>query len=150
MLVLTYGLPLWYRPVFKGQKWIYKDLGSVQSLAARWITGCFHTTPLGALDILVGLPTDEHTLSLGSKLHFLGSHHTPYWLLALPVSDKCQACSMLSIFSSTLLLMSFKHSLCFCHFPGSPFPFWSCMLLWRSVTLVKVSVIQGASMATEG
>jgi hypothetical protein len=52
--VMTYGLRLWY---FKGArvKGTIKALAQVQSMALRWISGCFRTTPIGGMEALVGL-----------------------------------------------------------------------------------------------
>ena len=53
--VLTYGKELWWNPHWKRIKWIHKELQVAQSRAARWITGGFRTTPIGALEVTAGL-----------------------------------------------------------------------------------------------
>jgi hypothetical protein len=52
--VMTYGLRLWY---FRGAhvQGSIKAVTQIQSAAARWITGCFRTTPIGGLLALAGL-----------------------------------------------------------------------------------------------
>ena len=53
--LMTYGAQLWWNPQWKGINWIKKELSKVQSRGARWITGAFKTTPVGALEIAAGL-----------------------------------------------------------------------------------------------
>jgi hypothetical protein len=52
--VMTYGLHLW---CFQGARvqGSIKALAQIQSAAARWITGTFHTTPIGGLLALAAL-----------------------------------------------------------------------------------------------
>ena len=52
---LTYGKESWRHPHWKRIKWIHKELRVAQSRAARWITGGFRTTPIGALEIAASL-----------------------------------------------------------------------------------------------
>lgn len=53
--VMCYGAQLWYHPKWKGKKYVADELQKAQSRAARWITGAFKTTPIGALDMMAGL-----------------------------------------------------------------------------------------------
>lgn len=53
--VMTYGAQLWWHPQWKGMKWAAHELQKAQSRAARWITGCFRTTPIGALEMMAAL-----------------------------------------------------------------------------------------------
>src|SRR6266478_5546139 len=53
--VLTYGYLLWYKPKGKGCHRHLKKLETVQSVAVRWITGAFKTTPTGGTEIYAGL-----------------------------------------------------------------------------------------------
>ena len=63
MPVMTYGAHLWWHPKWKGQKWIIKELLSTQYRAARWITGAFRTTPVGALEIAAGLMPIKNSIN---------------------------------------------------------------------------------------
>ncbi|THG92542.1 hypothetical protein EW026_g8391 [Hermanssonia centrifuga] len=54
--VMTYGMQLWWHPTLKNVKRHMAELAKVQAKAARWITGGFRTTPIGALNALAGLP----------------------------------------------------------------------------------------------
>ena len=53
--VATYGAKLWYYEgsCFKGPM---KVLRTMQARTCHWITGAFHTSPLGAVETLVGIP----------------------------------------------------------------------------------------------
>lgn len=53
--LLFYGLPLWWNEQGHGNQLFVKEMQKVQNVAARWITGCFRTTPVGALNLLSGL-----------------------------------------------------------------------------------------------
>lgn len=53
--VITYGAQLWWTPNWKGRKGFAKTLQQPQSRAARWITGAFRTTPIGATECFAGL-----------------------------------------------------------------------------------------------
>ncbi|KAF8669573.1 hypothetical protein AX14_006028 [Amanita brunnescens Koide BX004] len=54
--VLTYGLPLWFAENGAGVKSRLTRINKVQSHACKWITGCFRTTPIGAREVIAGLP----------------------------------------------------------------------------------------------
>ena len=54
--VLTYGLPLWYAEDGAGIKTRLSKVNKVHSHACKWITGCFRTTPIGAREVIAGLP----------------------------------------------------------------------------------------------
>lgn len=60
--VLTYGAQLWWSPNWKGTKGLAKRLQQAQSRAARWITGAFHTTPIGAMETKAGLLPIRHQI----------------------------------------------------------------------------------------
>ncbi|KAF8674250.1 hypothetical protein AX14_005267 [Amanita brunnescens Koide BX004] len=54
--VLTYGLPLWFAEDGAGVKSRLVKINKVHSHACKWITGCFRTTPIGAREVIAGLP----------------------------------------------------------------------------------------------
>ena len=54
--VLTYGLPLWFAENSAGIKNQLSKVSKVHSHACKWITGCFHTMPIGAREVIAGLP----------------------------------------------------------------------------------------------
>ena len=54
--VLTYGLPLWFAENGAGIKSRLTKINKVHSHACKWITGCFRTTPIGAREVIAGLP----------------------------------------------------------------------------------------------
>ena len=54
--VLTYGLPLWYAEDGKGVQSNFKHMCRVQNFAVRWITGGFCGTPIGAMELISGIP----------------------------------------------------------------------------------------------
>ena len=54
--VLTYGLPLWFAEDGAGVRSRLNKLNKVHSHACKWITGCFRTTPIGAREVIAGLP----------------------------------------------------------------------------------------------
>ena len=56
LLVLTYGLPLWFAEDGAGVKSRLTKINKVHSHACKWITGCFRTTPIGAREVIAGLP----------------------------------------------------------------------------------------------
>lgn len=53
--LLFYGLPLWWNDQGHGNQLFFKEMQKVQNVTARWITGCFQTTPVGTLNLLSGL-----------------------------------------------------------------------------------------------
>lgn len=61
--IALYGAQLWWHPAWKHTKWIATEMQKVQSRAARWITGCFRTTPTGSLDILARLIPIRHQVN---------------------------------------------------------------------------------------
>ena len=54
--VLAYGLPLWFATDGVGIKSRLSKVNKVHSHACAWITGCFRTTPIGAREVIAGLP----------------------------------------------------------------------------------------------
>ena len=54
--ILAYGLALWYSEWGLGVRNKVKRLEKVQNFAIRWITGGFRTTPIGAMELLSGIP----------------------------------------------------------------------------------------------
>ena len=54
--VLTYGLPLWFAEDGTGVRSRLNKISKVHSHACKWITGCFRTTPIGAREVIAGLP----------------------------------------------------------------------------------------------
>ena len=90
--VMTYGAQLWWHPRWKGLKWALHEFQRAQSRAARWITGAFHTTPIGALEIFAGLVPIRHQIDKFMKkaalrVRTLPSSHPlraslpPYWVI---------------------------------------------------------------------
>ncbi|KAF8703071.1 hypothetical protein AX14_014237 [Amanita brunnescens Koide BX004] len=65
--VLTYGLPLWFAHDGVGVKKFLLRINKVHSHACKWIIGCFRTTPIGAREVIAGLP--PLILLLNSLLH---------------------------------------------------------------------------------
>ncbi|GJE96989.1 hypothetical protein PsYK624_131990 [Phanerochaete sordida] len=53
--VMCYGAQLWWHPKWLRKKYAADEMQKAQSRAARWISGAFCTTPVGALDISAGL-----------------------------------------------------------------------------------------------
>lgn len=53
--VLTYGIQLWWKNDANSNKNLIKKLQNVQNVALRWITGCFRTTPIGAMEIIASI-----------------------------------------------------------------------------------------------
>ncbi|KAF8695791.1 hypothetical protein AX14_001645, partial [Amanita brunnescens Koide BX004] len=54
--VLSYGLPLWFAENGAGVKSWLSRINKVHTHACKWITGCFRTTPIGAREVIAGLP----------------------------------------------------------------------------------------------
>ena len=54
--VLTYSLPLWYAEDGKGVQSNFKHMCRVQSFVVRWITGSFRGMPIGAMELITGIP----------------------------------------------------------------------------------------------
>ncbi|KAF8697547.1 hypothetical protein AX14_001349 [Amanita brunnescens Koide BX004] len=54
--VLTYGLPLWYAMWGRGVIRLVKRMERVHSYALKWITGTFHTSPIGSRELVAGIP----------------------------------------------------------------------------------------------
>lgn len=61
--LMTYGAQLWWHPSWKGKIWAAKALQQAQNRAARWITGCFRTTPIGAMEMAAGLIPIRHQIN---------------------------------------------------------------------------------------
>ncbi|TFY81421.1 hypothetical protein EWM64_g2600 [Hericium alpestre] len=62
--LLTYGVCVWYDPR-KCQVSLLKPVRRAQAAAARWITGSFHTSPIGGMEVLAGLlPVHLHLKKL--------------------------------------------------------------------------------------
>ena len=55
-LVMSYGLPLWYKINGKGCQAHLKLLNKTQNVALRWICGAFRTTPIAWMELLTGIP----------------------------------------------------------------------------------------------
>jgi hypothetical protein len=84
---MEYGLCVWYSPVIsnglsrrKGSVGFLNQLGKVQNIACRLITGAFKTTPVDALNYLANIPPIELRLNQASfnattHLASLPSHH---------------------------------------------------------------------------
>ena len=86
--VLTYGLPLWYAMWGTGVTRLVKKMERVHSYALGWITGTFQTTPVGARELVAGIPPLKIILNLRlrgvtARLLSLGENHSLYraWTL---------------------------------------------------------------------
>ncbi|KAF8675692.1 hypothetical protein AX14_005027 [Amanita brunnescens Koide BX004] len=86
--VLTYGLPLWYAMWGTGVTRLVKKMERVHSYALGWITGTFRTTPVGARELVAGIPPLKIILNLRlrgitARLLSLGENHSLYraWTL---------------------------------------------------------------------
>ncbi|KAF8659419.1 hypothetical protein AX14_007580 [Amanita brunnescens Koide BX004] len=80
LLVLTYGLALWYVPQGTGVIKHVKHMERVHTFAMSWITGTFHTTPIGAHGVIAGIPPlriilDLRFHGLRARLSTLDDHH---------------------------------------------------------------------------
>ena len=86
--VLTYGLPLWYAMWGTGVIRLVKKMERVHSYALRWITGTFHTSPIGSRELVAGIPPLKIILNmrlqgLTARLSSLGDEHSLTRSLAL-------------------------------------------------------------------
>ncbi|KAK6974589.1 hypothetical protein R3P38DRAFT_3132995 [Favolaschia claudopus] len=84
---MEYGLCVWYSPVVptssgrrRGSVGVLTQLGKVQNVACRLITGAFKTTPVAALNYLANIPPIELRLNQASfnsaaRLASLPPHH---------------------------------------------------------------------------
>lgn len=91
--ITLYGAQLWWHPGWHKVQWIAQELRKVQARAARWITGCFRTTPTGAMDVLARLIPIRHQVNTymqraALRLRTLHTGHplraslSPYWQVA--------------------------------------------------------------------
>ena len=62
--VLTYGLPLWYTMWGAGVTQLVQKMERVHSYALGWIIGTFRTTPVGARELIAGVPPLKIILNL--------------------------------------------------------------------------------------
>ena len=65
--VLAYSLPLWFTQDGAGIKKQLQRMNKVHTHACKWITGCFRTTPIGAREVIAGLP--PLVILLNAQLH---------------------------------------------------------------------------------
>lgn len=72
--VLMYGAQLWWKPSWKGIKWIEKTMAKTQARAARWITGAFRTSPTGAMEMAAGLILIKHQINLHMRKMNMRTH----------------------------------------------------------------------------
>ena len=86
--VLTYGLPLWYTMWGAGVTRLVQKMERVHSYALGWIIGTFRTTPIGARELIAGVPPLKIILNLRlrgltARLLSLGENHSLYraWTL---------------------------------------------------------------------
>lgn len=86
--VLTYGLPLWYALWGQGVIRLVKKMECVHNYTLGWITGSFHTSPIGSQEIIVGIPPLKVILNMQlhgmmTRLSTLGEHHSLFrsWTL---------------------------------------------------------------------
>ncbi|KAF8695817.1 hypothetical protein AX14_001630 [Amanita brunnescens Koide BX004] len=88
LLVLTYGLPLWYTNWGAGVIHLVKRMERVHSYALGWIIGAFRTSPVGSRELVAGIPPLKIILNLRlrgmtARLLSLGENHSLYqsWTL---------------------------------------------------------------------
>ncbi|KAF8701602.1 hypothetical protein AX14_000376, partial [Amanita brunnescens Koide BX004] len=79
--VLTYGLPLWYAMWGRGVIRLVKRMERVHSYALKWITGTFHTSPIGSRELVAGIPPLKVILNMRlqgmtARLLSLGEYHS--------------------------------------------------------------------------
>ena len=79
--VLTYGLPLWYAMWGRGVIRLVKRMKRVHSYTLKWITGTFHTSPIGSRELVAGIPPLKIILNMRlqgmtARLLSLGEHHS--------------------------------------------------------------------------
>ena len=86
--VLTYGLPLWYTMWGRGVSRLVKKMERVHAYALGWITGSFCTSPIGARELVAGIPPLRVILNMRlhgmtSRLISLGENHSLFrsWTL---------------------------------------------------------------------
>ncbi|KAF8645901.1 hypothetical protein AX14_009165 [Amanita brunnescens Koide BX004] len=87
--VLSYGLPLWFAEDGVGIKSRLSKINKVHTHACKWITGCFRTTPIGAREVIAGLP--PLVTLLNSQLHSFRAQITalpPNHILCSAMSSK--------------------------------------------------------------
>jgi hypothetical protein len=80
--IVTYGFKLWYYSGAhcKGQ---VAKLAKMQHCAALWITGAFHTSPVGGVGALAGLiPINLHLQKLAAQ--------SSYWIATLSPTHPLQ------------------------------------------------------------
>jgi hypothetical protein len=77
--VMCYCAQLWWSPNWKGNKEAARMLQRIQNQAARWISGSFHTTPVGTLNALAGL------IPVAKNIDIL-MHKAALWCGTLPTS----------------------------------------------------------------
>ena len=88
LLVLTYGLPLWYTLWGSGVIRLVKRMERVHSYALGWIIGAFRTSLVGSRELVAGIPPLKILLNMRiqgmtARLLSLGEHHSLYraWTL---------------------------------------------------------------------
>ncbi|KAF8678982.1 hypothetical protein AX14_004665, partial [Amanita brunnescens Koide BX004] len=79
--VLTYGLPLWYAMWGRGVIKLVKKMERVHNYALGWITGSFRTSPIGARELIAGIPPLKIILNMrlqgtAARLASLGENHS--------------------------------------------------------------------------
>lgn len=78
--IIAYGAALWWHPKWNRLKYALRTYEQAQSLAARWITGAFKTTPTGFLDMAAGLLPIRYQINkfmaqAGLRLRMLPENH---------------------------------------------------------------------------
>ena len=87
--VLTYGLPLWFAEDGAGGRSRLNKINKVHSHACKWITGCFRTMPIGAREVIAGLP--PLVTLLNAQLHGFHARITalpPNHILCTAITQK--------------------------------------------------------------
>ncbi|KAF8718447.1 hypothetical protein AX14_011825, partial [Amanita brunnescens Koide BX004] len=88
LLVLTYGLALWYTTWGSGIIRLVKRMERVHSYALGWVIGAFRTSPVGSRELIAGIPPLKILLNMRlhgttARLLSLGEEHSLYrtWTL---------------------------------------------------------------------
>ena len=122
-VVLSYGLPLWYRLDGKGCRAHLKLLSKTQNVALCWISRAFRTTPIHWMEFLAGIPPvrQKANYMLRNVLQHVSRlpvNHILHSMAAAPVVHLFKAITMLSALMLTTFGSLKKWLMCFppCHF----------------------------------
>ncbi|KAF8657985.1 hypothetical protein AX14_007769, partial [Amanita brunnescens Koide BX004] len=95
--VLSYGLPLWFAENGAGGKSQLLKINKVHTHACKWITGCFRTMPIGAREVIAGLPPLVTLLNAQLHHRILNLYHH------LPDSDTANTTPLVCLLAVVVL-----------------------------------------------